>query len=1803
MKLSELSSGKKLRLSDLNAGTIEQDRSTFQGSPLAKLLTSIAMSGMTQPLERAFEPDMLAGRTLLSAIEPLTRPSLERNIAGITGSASRPNAPQVIAQEAKRGLYGYKDPATEIIRNAIGVDPRALPIKEAPVGMAGFVGNPISQGLPALETLAQFQASGNITPVAKAIQGAAALAGAAYAGRLPRSKGLPAPEPVGPETAKRVGPEPTKYPSPETKPNIEDAKIVQPDFTTPSGSKPTIRLSKLYDKAGRVWLERAKNVVEKKVQGRVATVDQVMNILNREVTQDELQHKKVSEFLQENQTNGKIEKQKLVDYLGEISKSPDQPTEGVADMVGETFQKPDAGKPFSQEVLSLFEEAKKYKTPEDFIESKQLTEQSKAHTELLSISKNIPIENFGGEGVFQLPAGTKINAEAVKAWESKIQNGETPILITGGKGFPALIDGSNRLAAYRNLGYKEVPFVDESELTNLWNKANSLTNQLQGGAIGARRLSDVLKDKAGFARISGGNDYEGKEDLLRFALDAVSRGEAGKRIIQRDEDGYGVNVIGIRSTFPEWMRNRGLTKSQVETALRKAIAGLSLTEKQRAIVESAISGEIAEYSKMASFDFAGDEIPNLQISEQDSRAFLSKQLVEANRGRKLSEVEIQAQKWLLNNIREAKEEYFLITKGTYGVWNVVSADVAKFAIKGMKDIYSADYHEPSSALSKLMEKEILSMANPTKNILLMAGGSGVGKTSYLKKEVSTKDYQIIYDTNTSSLKKIEDKLKQAVRGGVQLEVLYVYRDIIEAFTGIKNSEGKYVGGVIPRMIVTDRGVSILIHLANHFGSLKAIKQGSEKFKNNNNIQFIYAANKEYYPSFDSLPIKEYTIDEAKALLLKGAEDALKRGDLNEEQYQSLVRGTEAQTGRAGSDRPEISGASDNGRDGVRSRPEQPLHENLQQQTTSQPKLSGGIGQPPVQPPKAPPSAASPAPKRNSLFQKLQADFENFYQHTVNRVASIENARNLALKRGASISPGDDPFLQSRLYAGSVEGATTFLTYRTYSIDKDGNRVITGESLRDVLDSYDKQSPTTNERKRELELIEYLKARRYLEDLAPRGIATAQQITKSNQTMARLMRDHKSLDLFEKTAKRLYDFQTRVLQSQVDSGLLSQKQYDAILKLNPNYVPFNRILKDEGFEGVPRNKGRFTRVKTPVEKIKGSELEEHNPLESIIRNTYVLLDRAARNNVARNVAKLSDVLPEMVRKVPKAPKKFGVTYKENGQTKHLEVSPNLYDALTGMNEQSASFFVKLMSLPATALRFGATSTPEFILRNLIRDSFVASIQTQFGFRPFIDSIGAMADILGKTDVYYEWLQSGGAYSGFVELNRSKLRKKYNEIRGKIDWRSVVWLPQHLSQLFEQATRVGMFKRAKKKGMSSSEAAYQSREGTLDFNRKGSSPTLQNANRMTAFLNASIQAFDKFNRTFKDDPVGATAKGIALITIPSLILYLHNRKDEDYKRLPRWQKDIFWMFKQKDKGIWGDYYVRIPKPFSYGQVFGSMPERFLEYLDGKDKQALEGITKALYDSLSPLPGEPVTAAIPQAIKLPLEWITNYNFFLQRNIVSPYKENLLPRDQYNQNTSMLSKQLGKALNLSPAKIDNLVRGTFGGSGSYALQGADELMRLYQMAKGQEPEKRPPIEISDIFGVKGFVSTSHRSGSAEPVQRFYDKKKLAAQAYGSYKKSLKSGDKEDALGIAKEYPDLYIKKPLEGYGNVMKALSDQIDAVIKSDMPENEKRQKIQEIERKKVLIAEKGVALDTRKPEDAAPINSQEKKKVRLSELLAS
>jgi hypothetical protein len=304
---------------------------------------------------------------------------------------------------------------------------------------------------------------------------------------------------------------------------------------------------------------------------------------------------------------------------------------------------------------------------------------------------------------------------------------------------------------------------------------------------------------------------------------------------------------------------------------------------------------------------------------------------------------------------------------------------------------------------------------------------------------------------------------------------------------------------------------------------------------------------------------------------------------------------------------------------------------------------------------------------------------------------------------------------------------------------------------------------------------------------------------------------------------------------------------------------------------------------------------------------------------------------------------------------------------------------------------------------------------------------------------------------------------------------------ISDTTETATKVGVFRAAKRKGLSVAEAAYQARD-VMDFARAGSS--IQPANRVIAFLNSNIQGKSKLIRAIQEHPVKTLAKISTGMTLPSIGAFFWNESmaNEEQAKLikdsPAWQRDSFWLV-----AIPGtDQVARIPKPFELS-VFANVTERFLEYAVQKDETAFDNFWQELFDSQT-------FSVMPTGILPIIEGMANYSFFRQAPIIPEREKGIQMAEQYDVNTSETAKffasgaraitgEQGPFKNFgSPRVMDATIRNATGGLGSYALDAIDWLV---QDVAGIVPKNATPAKnTSQIPVARSFLVNENQTGKS---------------------------------------------------------------------------------------------------------------------------
>lgn len=805
------------------------------------------------------------------------------------------------------------------------------------------------------------------------------------------------------------------------------------------------------------------------------------------------------------------------------------------------------------------------------------------------------------------------------------------------------------------------------------------------------------------------------------------------------------------------------------------------------------------------------------------------------------------------------------------------------------------------------------------------------------------------------------------------------------------------------------------------------------------------------------------------------------------------------------------------------------------------------------------------------------------------LAALENAER-GLRGGKLASAEDSLYKSARLYKGAPERAAQIVETRLGPVIKQAEAA--GYAVED---------------------LEHYALAKHAADMNAAGYESG----FTNQEIKDVLDSFDSPEMIS-AHKALLQVNKDMLQELVDSGVVSKDLQEVLSDRWKNYIPMFRAFDDDkvGFAGGLTKS--LANVTAPIKTLQGSKRKVIRPLENMVKNIFQSVNAAERNKVAAQIPKLAklDTEGQYIRKVvdkhyatvrsngenlryeiepatfekissmtkeekqalaaemsgdPEATftrtssvednldRKNVVKVKVGGNDELYEVEPEVYKALMNLDKESSNTLMNMLAKPASLLRAGATLTPEFALRNPIRDINAAYVSSESGFNPITDFGAGLIQTIKKGPLYREWIDNLGAYGNTLSMDRKvhqqalqtvlkegNTKKFVNVINGK----ALIHLLRMISDTTESATKVGEYRAALRSGASPQEAAYRSRD-LMDFAKAGSS--IRQANKIVAFLNANIQGKSKLIRAIKADPVGVTTRALTSVTIPTAAIFLHNHLNanetqrDTLDNAPDWQKDSFWMIAVP--GI--DKVARIPKPFDLAAIFSNLPERALEFVVKKDKAAFDGFARRSLKDAS-LPSQ-ISGMLPF-----FEGAANYSFFREGPIIPRAEQGLEWADQYDpirttETAKFLAKGVekvtggkGAAKNFSsPRVMDSTIQGLTAGLGKYATDAIDVLLKGSGIVdRPSAPAKR----AEQLPVIRSFLVDSEQGGKR--LDKLYQLKEELTK-----KKASAKLNKEP-------FRDAATLKRLESVTDRVSKLNKRIKAIERGNLSRKEKQERISEM-----------------------------------------
>ena len=654
-------------------------------------------------------------------------------------------------------------------------------------------------------------------------------------------------------------------------------------------------------------------------------------------------------------------------------------------------------------------------------------------------------------------------------------------------------------------------------------------------------------------------------------------------------------------------------------------------------------------------------------------------------------------------------------------------------------------------------------------------------------------------------------------------------------------------------------------------------------------------------------------------------------------------------------------------------------------------------------------------------------------------------------------------------------------------------------------------------------------------------------------MAAVNADPKLKKALEEVRSTYNSYNKGLIQFLASTGAIPKQTAEDLLKAG-DYVPFYRVnengMADLVFsDEVTINIGDI-RHQPYLAELKGGESKILPLTESLPRNTLLITDKALTNMATKNVAyafqsigagkgpvgkdgKPSNAMPIHKGSAPAGSDiiKFNQEPdandpKDDGQ-RWVRVRTDdtimggipaelIVKSLEGAH-LTLPAFLKIGGIAGDILRAGVTRMPIYIARQLVRDPMAASFTGGLNYNPLTAVAKAGKEFVkmsrGTSEAGQKLIEKGLIQSGIFTGDPDDIAKMALQLAGN-NQGAVDKLFAGLDRAAmnaDAATRALVYDNAIKNGLSEVEADMATME-SMNFYKRGLSPTVQYASRLIPFFNAQIQGLNVLYKAATGQMPFEEQQKIkqkffnnALLLVATGIVYAMAMEDDEYFRNAK-PKDKYSNFFIPVPGV--DEPFKLPIPYEAGWFFSlavAAVDAMKEETDGKQQfQALRDMF------LMSIPGYS-SKFMPQIIKPAFEVYSNKSFYTGNDIESARMQDKTLQERFSTSTTEAAKSLSKALPmLSPVQIEHLASGYFGQLPLIVMGAANSLFR--SPTAGEAPEKR----ITEMPFIGSSFQKKFGGADADVMYRMATE---SLQAKSSYDSMLKQGRREDAKDFLEEH------------------------------------------------------------------------------------
>jgi hypothetical protein len=681
----------------------------------------------------------------------------------------------------------------------------------------------------------------------------------------------------------------------------------------------------------------------------------------------------------------------------------------------------------------------------------------------------------------------------------------------------------------------------------------------------------------------------------------------------------------------------------------------------------------------------------------------------------------------------------------------------------------------------------------------------------------------------------------------------------------------------------------------------------------------------------------------------------------------------------------------------------------------------------------------------------------------------------------------------------------------------------------------------------------------------------------NDTMAAIKATPGLEDVLKLARDEYNAYNRNLVEFVVSTGAMSKDVAKRLLSEN-DYIPFYR--ERNGVAELVIGNESPIRIGSIAEQpylheLVGGDRPILDFLTSSVQNTNLLMDMGMRNLATKNaVFELVDLKAAKFVKMSAGPDV--VKFKDNGEDRYAVIATEkvkignkefdtgvpadiLVKGMEGIPTQMPAM-LRVMAMPSQLLRKAITISPLYTAKQLFRDSLAAPIISGANFMPVV---GALKELNSATKQTLErrGITGGQQFTGST-TDLTKILRDVSE--GKPGWMTALGKLEAMGMEADATTRRAQYNSYIEQGLSEMEATLLALE-SMNFNKRGASPSVHVANSLIPFFNAQIQGLNVLYKASMgkmpfNDQLRIREKLLqrgAMMAVASLVYAALMQDDDAYKNATPDQKYGNWFV--RIPGL--DEPVRVPVPFEIGYIFKALPEALYNSMVNEHggEEAVKAFKQIL---LQTVPGGS-SYGIPQALKPAIEAGLGKSFYTGRDILSAREKELLPEEQFRANTSELAKSVGKAFGISPIVFEQLISGYTGTMGLAFMHALS-----VGIPTGETPEQAVK-RLSDYPIVGGAFQPNDAGGIINSV---YERMNENIKVKQTFDKMVEEGRMSEAKALLQRRGNEFMQAEMaQSFKSDMNKLTQAERAIAASNMSPEAKRAQLDKIRKIKIAVAQ--------------------------------